>query len=74
MAILGLDIGGANLKAAHTDGTARSVAFPLWKHPECFITPHTAGGSVDEFERLARHFIDNLRRYEAGLSMVNQVI
>ena len=34
MAILGLDIGGANLKAAHTDGSARTVAFPLWKHPD----------------------------------------
>lgn len=32
--ILGLDIGGANLKAAHSDGTARIVAFALWKHPE----------------------------------------
>ena len=32
--ILGLDIGGANLKAAHSDGTARTVALPLWKHPE----------------------------------------
>ena len=33
-AILGLDIGGANLKAAHTAGVARTVAFPLWKQPE----------------------------------------
>jgi probable H4MPT-linked C1 transfer pathway protein len=32
--VLGLDIGGANLKAAHSDGTARIVAFALWKHPE----------------------------------------
>jgi probable H4MPT-linked C1 transfer pathway protein len=32
-AVLGLDIGGANLKAAHLDGTARSLAFPLWKAP-----------------------------------------
>ncbi|MDB5352332.1 MAG: putative H4MPT-linked transfer pathway protein [Planctomycetota bacterium] len=31
---LGLDIGGANLKAAHTSGVARSVAFALWKLPE----------------------------------------
>ena len=31
---LGLDIGGANLKAAHTRAGARSVAFPLWKHPD----------------------------------------
>jgi (4-(4-[2-(gamma-L-glutamylamino)ethyl]phenoxymethyl)furan-2-yl)methanamine synthase len=32
--VLGLDIGGANLKAAHSDGTARTVPFALWKHPE----------------------------------------
>jgi probable H4MPT-linked C1 transfer pathway protein len=31
--VLGLDVGGANLKAAHTDGTARSVPFELWKAP-----------------------------------------
>ncbi len=30
---LALDIGGANLKAAHTSGTSRSVPFALWKHP-----------------------------------------
>jgi probable H4MPT-linked C1 transfer pathway protein len=30
---LGLDIGGANLKAAHTDGTAKIQPFALWKHP-----------------------------------------
>jgi probable H4MPT-linked C1 transfer pathway protein len=30
---LGLDIGGANLKAAHTSGAARSVPFALWKDP-----------------------------------------
>jgi probable H4MPT-linked C1 transfer pathway protein len=34
MTILGLDIGGANLKAAHTTGVARTVPFALWKHPE----------------------------------------
>jgi len=32
-ATLGLDVGGANLKAAHADGTARSIPFPLWKRP-----------------------------------------
>jgi (4-(4-[2-(gamma-L-glutamylamino)ethyl]phenoxymethyl)furan-2-yl)methanamine synthase len=32
--ILGLDIGGANLKAAHTSGVARTVPFALWKHPQ----------------------------------------
>ncbi|MBM3978888.1 MAG: H4MPT-linked C1 transfer pathway protein [Planctomycetes bacterium] len=32
--ILGLDIGGANLKAATPDRRAVSVPFALWKHPE----------------------------------------
>jgi probable H4MPT-linked C1 transfer pathway protein len=32
-AVLGLDIGGANLKAAHTDGTAKTRPFALWKEP-----------------------------------------
>jgi probable H4MPT-linked C1 transfer pathway protein len=31
--VLGLDIGGANLKAAHSDGTAYSQPFALWKNP-----------------------------------------
>jgi probable H4MPT-linked C1 transfer pathway protein len=41
--VLGLDIGGANLKAGHTDGTARLVPFALWKEP------HMLG---DELRRL----------------------
>jgi probable H4MPT-linked C1 transfer pathway protein len=32
--VLGLDIGGANLKAAHTAGKASSQRFALWKAPE----------------------------------------
>ena len=32
--VLGLDIGGANLKLAHTDTTARTVPFELWKRPD----------------------------------------
>jgi (4-(4-[2-(gamma-L-glutamylamino)ethyl]phenoxymethyl)furan-2-yl)methanamine synthase len=31
--VLGLDIGGANLKWAHTDGAARTLPFELWKQP-----------------------------------------
>lgn len=33
LAILGLDIGGANLKAAHSSGKASQMAFDLWKDP-----------------------------------------
>jgi probable H4MPT-linked C1 transfer pathway protein len=32
--ILGLDVGGANLKAATTDGRAVTIPFALWKQPE----------------------------------------
>lgn len=33
MEVLGLDVGGANLKAAHSNGVVRSQPFPLWKRP-----------------------------------------
>ncbi len=39
--VLGLDIGGANLKMAHSDGTALTVPFELWKHPEMVPTALT---------------------------------
>ncbi|MGL6095282.1 MAG: hydantoinase/oxoprolinase family protein [Fimbriiglobus sp.] len=32
--VLGLDVGGANLKAATADRRATSVPFPLWKEPD----------------------------------------
>jgi probable H4MPT-linked C1 transfer pathway protein len=32
--VLGLDVGGANLKAATADKRAASVPFPLWKQPD----------------------------------------
>ena len=31
---IGLDIGGANIKAAHGSGSARTVPFEVWKRPE----------------------------------------
>lgn len=34
MTVLGLDIGGANIKAATADGWATSLPFPLWKQPQ----------------------------------------
>ena len=32
--VIGLDIGGANLKAAHTNGVARVQPFAVWKTPQ----------------------------------------
>lgn len=34
MYVVGLDIGGANIKSADSDGSAKSIPFELWKTPE----------------------------------------
>jgi phosphoglycerate dehydrogenase-like enzyme len=39
---------------------------PLWRAPNCVITPHTAGGHHDEGDRLVEHFVTNLARFERG--------
>jgi phosphoglycerate dehydrogenase-like enzyme len=36
---------------------------PLWQTPNCFITPHSAGGHHDEGERLVEHFMTNFARF-----------
>jgi phosphoglycerate dehydrogenase-like enzyme len=57
-----------------TDPEPLPADHPLWTLPNCFITPHTAGGSADEFSRLAQHFLDNLRRFERGEPLRDRVI
>lgn len=37
MYVIGLDIGGANLKSADCDGRANAVSFELWKTPELLL-------------------------------------
>jgi probable H4MPT-linked C1 transfer pathway protein len=44
---IGLDVGGANLKAAHSGGTALTLPLPLWKQPSCL-----AGRVADLLARL----------------------
>jgi phosphoglycerate dehydrogenase-like enzyme len=56
-----------------TDPEPLPTEHPLWTLPNCFITPHTAGGSADEFSGLVRHFLDNLRRFEQGGSLHDRV-
>jgi (4-(4-[2-(gamma-L-glutamylamino)ethyl]phenoxymethyl)furan-2-yl)methanamine synthase len=52
--VLGLDIGGANLKAAHSNGTARSQRFALWKEPDRLAsTLHEVIAGMPAFERVA---------------------
>ena len=47
---------------------------PLWAAPNCFITPHTAGGRDDEFEELVRHFLANLGRFDRGQELADRVV
>lgn len=51
---LGLDIGGANLKAAHGSRSARSQPFELWRHPDRLgFALRELLGVVPGFDRLA---------------------
>lgn len=46
---------------------------PLWTTRNCFITPHTAGGSFDEPQRQIEHFARQLHRFARGEPVANQI-
>jgi phosphoglycerate dehydrogenase-like enzyme len=46
---------------------------PLWSAPNCFITPHSAGGHAGETLRLVEHFLSNLAAYRDGRTLEDQV-
>lgn len=56
-----------------TDPEPLPPADPLWSAPNCFITPHTAGGHIGEKDRLVRHFLSNLRRYTEGQPLNDRI-
>ena len=65
------------LSAAYLDVTEPEPLppeHPLWGAPNCFITPHTAGGRADEFEHLVRHFLENLARLERGEPLADRIV
>jgi phosphoglycerate dehydrogenase-like enzyme len=47
---------------------------PLWTAPNCHITPHSAGGHADEYDRLVRHFLENLDRYLTGRPLIDRIV
>jgi len=47
---------------------------PLWAEPNCFITPHVAGGHVDEIQTLVRHFLKNFDQFIRGKPLVDRVM
>jgi len=46
---------------------------PLLGLPNCFITPHTAGGHRQEQHTLVRHFLANFQRYLAGEPLLDRL-
>ena len=66
-----------HLAAAYLDVTDPEPLPPgheLWSAPNCFITPHTAGGHENESERLADHFMKNFRLFQAGEKLLDVVM
>lgn len=47
---------------------------PLWSAPNCFITPHTAGGRNNVNEELVRHFLANLALFNKGGELADRVL
>jgi phosphoglycerate dehydrogenase-like enzyme len=47
---------------------------PLWSAPNCFITPHTAGGRDNVNLELVRHFLANLAAFETGDPLTDRVL
>lgn len=64
-------IGGAYLDVTAVEPLPPS--HPLWSLPNCFITPHSAGGQQEEPAALVRHFLGNLRRFERGEALQDRV-
>jgi phosphoglycerate dehydrogenase-like enzyme len=50
------------------------VADALWTAPNCWITPHTAGGRSDQDEAIVKHFLANLAAFQSGGPMVDRVV
>ncbi len=64
-------IAGAYLDV--TEPEPLPIEHPLWSTPNCYITPHMAGGHATEFLRLVDHFLDNLQRFETREQLKDQV-
>jgi phosphoglycerate dehydrogenase-like enzyme len=47
---------------------------PIWSAPNCYLTPHSAGGHDTEFDRLVDHFVGNLWRLENGEKLEDRII
>jgi D-3-phosphoglycerate dehydrogenase len=71
----------AALESGHLGGAAVDVIDPeplpaasrLWDLPNVIITPHVGGQSATRIDDMTNFFCENLRRYFAGVPLVNLV-
>lgn len=47
---------------------------PLRSLPNCFVTPHVAGGHRNEAETLVQHFLGNFKRFLDGALLLDRII
>jgi phosphoglycerate dehydrogenase-like enzyme len=64
-------LAGAGLDVCETEPLGPES--PLWDVPNLVLTPHCAGLSRHRMRRLTEFFVENLRRYQAGQPLLNQV-
>jgi phosphoglycerate dehydrogenase-like enzyme len=57
-----------------TDPEPLPDSHPLLSAPNCYITPHTAGGHPNESTTLARHFLDNFQRFITNAPLRDRVM
>jgi phosphoglycerate dehydrogenase-like enzyme len=71
----------AALRTGHLGGAALDVfaeeplpgSSPYWDLANVIVTPHTSGTMEDYWTQLVSLFSENLRRFEAGLPLLNVV-
>lgn len=66
-----------HIRAAFLDVTTPEplpADHPLWSAPNCFISPHIAGGHDSEGPRLAVQLVENVRRLLDGRPLLNRVL
>lgn len=47
---------------------------PFWNTPNCYVTPHTAGGRHDQDTAIVQHFLTNLAAFLRGAPLVDQIV